>query len=184
MSRFSDFNFNGKKALVRVDFNVPLDDAFHISDDTRIRGTIPTIQNILSGGGSVILMSHFGRPKDGPTDKYSLKHILQHLSDLLGVDVKFANDCIGAEAIEKAKELKSGEVLLLENLRFYKEEEKGDKDFAQKLSQLGDVYVNDAFGSKPAFRPSFTSLILTQSNPAPRPLMYFSILILVRALHA
>jgi phosphoglycerate kinase len=148
MSDFSNYNFSGKKALVRVDFNVPLNDKFEITDDTRIRAAIPTIQKILKDGGSVILMSHLGRPKDGPTNKYSLKHLVQHLSKLLnGTKVEFADDCIGQQAIEKSKAMKPGEVLLLENLRFYKEEEKGDKEFAKKLASLGDVYVNDAFGT-------------------------------------
>jgi len=147
MKTIDDLNFNGKKALVRVDFNVPLDENFQITDDTRITGALPTLKKILNDGGSIILMSHLGRPKDGPTDKYSLKHIVKHLSDLLKIDVQFADDCIGKEAIEKAAKLKSGEVLLLENLRFYKEEEKGDADFAKKLADLADVYVNDAFGT-------------------------------------
>ncbi|HSC38613.1 MAG TPA: phosphoglycerate kinase, partial [Chitinophagaceae bacterium] len=148
MSKFSDFNFKGHKALVRVDFNVPLNDKLEITDDTRMRAAVPTIQKILKDGGSVILMSHFGRPKGGPEDKYSLKHLVKHLGQLLsGVTIQFANDCIGAEAVQKAAALKAGEVLLLENLRFYKEEEKGDEGFAQKLGKLGDVYVNDAFGT-------------------------------------
>lgn len=147
MSKFQDTNFKGKKALIRVDFNVPLDKEFNITDDTRIRAALPTIKKILADGGSVILMSHLGRPKEGPTDKYSLKHLIKHLSDLLGTNVQFANDCIGEEAYQKAGALKPGEVLLLENLRFYKEEEKGDEAFAEKLSKLGDVYVNDAFGT-------------------------------------
>jgi phosphoglycerate kinase len=148
MSKFSSFNFKNKKALIRVDFNVPLDDKYNITDDTRMTATIPTIQKILNDGGSVILMSHFGRPKEGPTEKYSLKHLVKHLSDLLGGKaILFANDCIGEEAVNKAANLKPGEVLLLENLRFYKQEEKGDEAFAEKLSKLGDVYVNDAFGT-------------------------------------
>jgi phosphoglycerate kinase len=147
MSKFQDYNFSGKKALIRVDFNVPLDENYNITDDTRIRATIPTIKKILNDGGSVILMSHLGRPKEGPTEKYSLKHLVKHLSQLLGVEVQFANDCIGDEAFQKAQALKPGEVLLLENLRFYKQEEKGDEAFAEKLSKLGDVYVNDAFGT-------------------------------------
>ncbi|PVH23889.1 phosphoglycerate kinase [Sphingobacterium corticibacter] len=147
MKTIDDLNFSGKKALVRVDFNVPLDDDFNITDDNRIQGALPTIQKILKDGGSVILMSHLGRPKEGPTEKYSLKHIVKHLSEVLGVDVQFANDCIGSEVVDKAAALKSGEVLLLENLRFYKEEEKGDQEFAKKLAALGDVYVNDAFGT-------------------------------------
>jgi len=148
MSAFSAHNFSGEKALIRVDFNVPLDDQFNITDDTRMKATIPTINKILSDGGSVILMSHLGRPKDGPTDKYSLKHLVAHLQELLGgAKVSFANDCIGQEATDKAAALQPGEVLLLENLRFYKEEEKGDKAFAEKLSKLGTIYVNDAFGT-------------------------------------
>lgn len=147
MSQFQDFNFSGKKVLIRVDFNVPLDSNFNITDDTRIRAAIPTIKKILNDGGSVILMSHLGRPKEGPTEKYSLKHLVKHLSELLGKEVQFANDCIGEDAYQKAKSLKPGQVLLLENLRFYKEEEKGDEAFAEKLSKLGDVYVNDAFGT-------------------------------------
>jgi phosphoglycerate kinase len=148
MPKFSTYSFKDKKALIRVDFNVPLDDQFQITDDTRMTATVPTIKKILSDGGSVILMSHLGRPKEGPTDKYSLKHLVSHLTTLLGgASVDFANDCIGQEAIDKSAALKPGEVLLLENLRFYKEEEKGDKAFAEKLSKLGDVYVNDAFGT-------------------------------------
>ncbi|MBE9461024.1 phosphoglycerate kinase [Dyadobacter subterraneus] len=147
MTTLDSYNFSGKKALVRVDFNVPLNDKFEITDDTRIRATIPTISKILSEGGSVILMSHLGRPKDGPTEKYSLKHLVNPLSLILGKTVKFADDCIGASATELAGALQPGEVLLLENLRFYKEEEKGDEAFAEKLSKLGDVWVMDAFGT-------------------------------------
>jgi len=147
MKTIDDINFSGKKALIRVDFNVPLDAQFNVTDDTRIQGALPTIKKILNDGGSVILMSHLGRPKNGPEDRYSLKHIVDHLSKELGTQVQFANDSIGEEAKEKSANLKSGEVLLLENLRFYKEEEKGDKDFAKKLAELGDVYVNDAFGT-------------------------------------
>ncbi len=149
MSKFSEHNFSGQKALIRVDFNVPLDkQTLTITDDNRMRAAVPTIKKILADGGSVILMSHLGRPKGGPEDKYSLCHIVMHLSDLLdGVDVQFADDCIGESAIELAGELKPGDVLLLENLRFYKEEEEGDEAFAEKLSKLGDVYVNDAFGT-------------------------------------
>jgi phosphoglycerate kinase len=147
MQSFSDYNFNGKKALVRVDFNVPLDAAFNITDDTRITATLPTLRKILNDGGSVILMSHLGRPKEGPTEKYSLRHLVNHLSDLLKVKVQFANDAVGNDAADMAAHLKPGEVLLLENLRFHKEEEKGDCTFAEKLSKLGNVYVNDAFGT-------------------------------------
>ncbi|AXY75871.1 phosphoglycerate kinase [Paraflavitalea soli] len=165
MSTFSQHNFKGEKALIRVDFNVPLDDKFNITDDTRITAAIPTIKKILNDGGSVILMSHLGRPKDGPTDKYSLKHLIKHISDLLGgTTVLFANDCIGEQAYVTAGMLKPGEVLLLENLRFYKEEEKGDKAFAEKLSKLGDVYVNDAFGT--AHRAHASTAVIAQFFPA------------------
>lgn len=147
MNTIDNLSFAGKKALIRVDFNVPLDAEFNITDDNRMVGAVPTIEKILKDGGSVILMSHLGRPKEGPSDKYSLKHLIKHLSSLLGRDVQFASDCIGEEAKAKAEALKAGEVLLLENLRFYKEEEKGDETFARKLAALGDVYVNDAFGT-------------------------------------
>ena len=147
MQTVANFNFAGKKALVRVDFNVPLNDRFEITDDTRIKATIPTIQKILKDGGSVVLMSHLGRPKDGPVEKYSLKHLVTPLSLVFGVKVKFASDCISDEAVTLANGLQAGEILLIENLRFYKEEEKGDVDFAQKLARLGNVWVNDAFGT-------------------------------------
>lgn len=153
MNTIDNYNFSVKRALIRVDFNVPLDADFNITDDSRITAALPTINKILNDGGSVILMSHLGRPKEGPTDKYSLKHIVSHLSKLLNVNVKFANDCIGNDAIEQSKNLKSGEVLLLENLRFYKEEEKGNDEFAEKLSKLGDFYVNDAFGTAHRLMP-------------------------------
>jgi phosphoglycerate kinase len=163
MKTIDDINFSDKKALIRVDFNVPLDVNFNITDDKRMTAALPTIQKILNGGGSVILMSHLGRPKDGPTDKYSLKHIVAHLSKLLNKEVAFADDCIGAQATEKAANLKSGEVLLLENLRFYKEEEKGDVAFAEKLSKLGEIYVNDAFGT--AHRAHASTSIIAQFFP-------------------
>src|ERR1700722_11053066 len=163
MSQFSDHSFANEKALIRVDFNVPLNDKFEITDDTRIAATIPTIKKILKDGGSVILMSHLGRPKDGPTDKYSLKHLVPHLQELLGTPVDFANDCIGEEAINKSAALKPGQVLLLENLRFYKDEEKGDKTFAEKLAKLGDVYVNDAFGT--AHRAHASTAVIAQFFP-------------------
>lgn len=147
MTTLDSYDFSGKKALVRVDFNVPLNDKFEITDDTRIKATIPTINKILNDGGSVILMSHLGRPKDGPTEKYSLKHLVNPLSLILGRTVKFADDSVGQSATELAASLNAGEVLLLENLRFYKEEEKGDEAFAEKLSKLGDVWVMDAFGT-------------------------------------
>jgi len=163
MKTVDQIKFLGKKALVRVDFNVPLDADYHITDDNRMTAALPTIKKILNDGGAVILMSHLGRPKDGPTEKYSLKHLVPHLSDLLGQHVQFADDCIGAEAVEKAKALASGEVLLLENLRFYKEEEKGDKDFAEKLAALGDTYVNDAFGT--AHRAHASTAVIAQFFP-------------------
>lgn len=147
MKTLDTYDFSGKKALVRVDFNVPLNDKFEITDDTRIKATIPTISKILNSGGSCILMSHLGRPKNGPTEKYSLKHLVNPLSLILGRTVKFAEDCIGEQATELAASLQPGEILLLENLRFYKEEEKGDKEFAGKLAKLGDVWVMDAFGT-------------------------------------
>jgi phosphoglycerate kinase len=166
MSKFSDYNFSGQKALVRVDFNVPLDANFNITDDNRMSAAIPTIKKILADGGSVILMSHFGRPKDGPADKYSLKHLVKHLHELLNTDaatkvsVLFADDCIGEQAALTASMLQPGEVLLLENLRFYKEEEKGDAAFAEKLSKAGTVYVNDAFGT--AHRAHASTAVIAQ----------------------
>jgi phosphoglycerate kinase len=147
MLTINDFNFKNEKVLIRVDFNVPLDAHFNISDDSRMRATIPTIQKILSDGGSCILMSHLGRPKEGPADKFSLRHIVERLKELTNAVVHFAPDCIGDDALSLSSNLKNGEILLLENLRFYKEEEKGDLDFAQKLAKLGTFYVNDAFGT-------------------------------------
>ncbi len=166
MSAFSNYNFAGQKALIRVDFNVPLDkQSFAITDDTRMRAAVPTIKKILNDGGSVILMSHLGRPKDGPEEKSSLKHIISHLSELLGgATVLFANDCIGEQAYLTASMMKPGEVLLLENLRFYKEEEKGDIKFAEKLAKLGDVWVNDAFGT--AHRAHASTAVIAQFFPA------------------
>lgn len=154
MKTVDNFNFAGKRALVRVDFNIPLDKQFNITDDSRIKGAVPTIKKILNDGGSVVLMSHLGRPlkklkEDGTVDyaKHTLKHAVARTSELLGVDVKFVGDCVSDEAFTASTALKAGEVLLLENLRFYKEEEKGDAGFAEKLSKHGDVYVNDAFGT-------------------------------------
>jgi phosphoglycerate kinase len=147
MTNLDDYNFAGKRALIRVDFNVPLNENHEITDLTRIKAATPTIKKILHDGGSVILMSHLGRPKIGPEDKYSLRHLVGELSERFGIQVKFATDCIGEDARQLASNLQSGEVLLLENLRFYKEETKGDETFAEKLSTLGDVYVNDAFGT-------------------------------------
>jgi len=163
MKTIDDYNFQEKKVLVRVDFNVPLNDKFEITDDTRIRAAIPTIQKIRKEGGAVILMSHLGRPKTGPEDKFSLRHLVNHLSDKLGTPVQFADDCIGEQAKEKAAMLKPGEVLLLENLRFYKEETKGDEAFAKKLSELADAYVNDAFGT--AHRAHASTAIIAKFFP-------------------
>lgn len=160
MKTIDNIDFKGKRALVRVDFNVPLDKSFNVTDDNRISATIPTIKKILEKGGSCILMSHLGRPKDGPEEKYSLKHTISTTEKLLGRPVQFANDCIGEEAKAKAANLKPGEVLLLENLRFYKEEEKGDVAFAEKLSKLGDIYINDAFGT--AHRAHASTTIVAQ----------------------
>jgi phosphoglycerate kinase len=160
MKTLDSYNFSGKRALIRVDFNVPLNSKFEITDDTRMKATLPTISKILKDGGSCVLMSHLGRPKGGPEDKYSLKHLVGPLSIMLGVSVKFAEDCIGDSAKEMADSLQPGEVLLLENLRFYKEEEKGDVAFAEKLSKLGDVYVNDAFGT--AHRAHASTAVIAQ----------------------
>ncbi|RRB07742.1 phosphoglycerate kinase [Larkinella rosea] len=160
MKTLDSYNFSGKRALIRVDFNVPLNSKFEITDDTRMKATLPTINKILKDGGSCVLMSHLGRPKGGPEDKFSLKHLVGPLSIMLGVSVKFADDCIGESAKEQADALKPGEVLLLENLRFYKEEEKGDVAFAEKLSKLGDVWVNDAFGT--AHRAHASTAVIAQ----------------------
>ena len=163
MKTIDFLNFSGKKALIRVDFNVPLDDNYNITDDNRIQGAMPTIEKILLDGGSVILMSHLGRPKGGPEEKFSLKHLINHLSVQLNRPVQFANDCIGTDAVNKAENLKSDEVLLLENLRFYKEEEKGDEAFAKKLADLGDIYVNDAFGT--AHRAHASTAVIARFFP-------------------
>jgi phosphoglycerate kinase len=147
MKTVDTYDFSGKRALIRVDFNVPLNEKFEITDETRIMAAVPTISKILKDGGSVVLMSHLGRPKEGPEEKFSLKHLIKNLSETFGTNVKFAEDCIGDEAFTLSSDLNSGEILLLENLRFYKEETKGDQDFSEKLSRHGDVYVNDAFGT-------------------------------------
>jgi len=160
MKTIDDINFKGKRALIRVDFNVPLDKSFNVTDDNRIRATIPTINKILSDGGSCILMSHLGRPKEGPEEKFSLKHTVKKTEELLGRSVKFGGDCIGDEAYKLSGALKPGEVLLLENLRFYKQEEKGDAGFSEKLSKHGDIYVNDAFGT--AHRAHASTTIVAQ----------------------
>ncbi len=147
MNTIENYNFSGRKALIRVDFNVPLNEKYDITDTTRIDAALPTIRKILDGGGAVILMSHLGRPKSGPEDKFSLKNLLPYLNKVLEQEVQFADDCVGQQAKDKAAGLKAGEVLLLENLRFYKEETAGERDFAEKLASLADVYVNDAFGT-------------------------------------
>ena len=162
MKTLNNFDFNNKKAIIRVDFNVPLDESFNVTDANRIEAAKPTIDYILSNGGSVILMSHLGRPK-GAQDKYSLKHILKTTSDILGVPVQFASDCIGAATQEASKNLKPGQVLLLENLRFHDEEEAGDVAFAKELASLGDIYVNDAFGT--AHRAHASTTIIAQFFP-------------------
>ena len=162
MKTIQDINFKGKKALIRVDFNVPLDENFNVTDTTRIEAAKPTIIKILEDGGAVILMSHLGRPK-GVEEKYSLKHILDKVSEIIGVNVKFASDCVGEIAENAAGNLKMGEVLLLENLRFYTEETKGDEAFSKQLSKLGDVYVNDAFGT--AHRAHASTTIVAQFFP-------------------
>ena len=163
MNTIDQHNFKGQKALIRVDFNVPLDKEYNITDDTRIRAAIPTIQKILKDGGSVILMSHLGRPKEGPAEKYSLKHLVAHLTKVLNTTVKFADDCIGDSARNLSASLMPGEVLLLENLRFYKEEEKGNEEFAQKLAALGTFYVNDAFGT--AHRAHASTAVIAKFFP-------------------
>jgi phosphoglycerate kinase len=159
MKTLNDFDFKNKKAIIRVDFNVPLDENFNVTDTTRIEAAKPTIDTILAQGGSVILMSHLGRPK-GAEEKYSLKHILKTASEILGVQVKFAENCVGEPAQTAAKDLKPGEVLLLENLRFHAEEEAGDVAFAKELASLGDIYVNDAFGT--AHRAHASTTIIAQ----------------------
>ncbi len=166
MQTIDSMDFNGKKVIVRVDFNVPLNDKFEVTDDTRIRKAVPTIKKILKDGGSPILMSHLGRPKEGPEEKFSLKHVISTLSKHLGTDVKFADDCISDEAIEMKKSLQPGEILLLENLRFYKQENKdkeGMKGFAEKLAQGVDFYVNDAFGT--AHRAHASTAIIAEFFP-------------------
>ena len=162
MKTLQDFNFNAKKAIIRVDFNVPLDENFNVTDANRIEAAKPTIDKILADGGSVILMSHLGRPK-GKEDQYSLGHIVAKVAEVLGVNVQFASECRGETAQNAAKKLKSGEVLLLENLRFYAEEEAGDENFAKELASLGDIYVNDAFGT--AHRAHASTTIIAKFFP-------------------
>src|SRR5690606_32871812 len=163
MKTIDDFNFKNKKALIRVDFNVPLDADFKVTDTNRIEAAKPTIIKILEDGGSAILMSHLGRPDGKPSPDLSLGHIVDSVSDIIGVKVKFAKDCVGEVAEKAAGDLKQGEVLLLENLRFYSEEEKGDKGFAEQLSKLGDIYVNDAFGT--AHRAHASTTVVAQFFP-------------------
>ena len=160
MLTVDNFNFKDEKVLIRVDFNVPLDSNFNITDDSRITAAIPTIKKILNDGGSCILMSHLGRPKEGPADKYSLKHIVSRIEQLSGSKVLFADDCIGAKATKLSANLQAGEILLLENLRFYQNEEKGDVEFAEKLSKYGSFYVNDAFGT--AHRAHASTAVIAQ----------------------
>lgn len=163
MIKFQDYNFKGKKAIIRVDFNVPLNAEKQITDDTRIRMALPTIEKIIADGGAVVLMSHLGRPKGGPEEKYSMKPLVPYLTKALGREVKFAEDCIGDETLALKQNLKAGDVLLLNNLRFYKEEEKGNKEFAEKLAQGVDVYVNDAFGT--AHRAHASTTIIADFFP-------------------
>lgn len=186
MSNLKQYSFQNKRALIRVDFNVPLDANHCVTDNTRIKAAIPTIEYILTNGGAVILMSHLGRPSSGPEDKYSLYHIVPELSRLLGgKEVKFADDCISEEAVAMSKSLKAGEVLLLENLRFYAEEKKGDAPFAHKLARLGDVYVNDAFGT--AHRAHASTAVIAQYFPNDKlfgDLLYNEIQHLDKVLHS
>ncbi len=162
MKTLNDFNFENKRALIRVDFNVPLNDTFEVTDTTRIVSAKPTIIKILEDGGSCVLMSHLGRPK-GIQDEFSLKHIADTVEEIIGVEVKFVSNCVGPEAEGAANNLKPGEILLLENLRFHEEEKKGDKGFAEQLSKLGDIYVNDAFGT--AHRAHASTTIVAQFFP-------------------
>ncbi|MCX2740251.1 phosphoglycerate kinase [Pontibacter anaerobius] len=170
MRTIDQYNFAGKKALVRVDFNVPLDSEYNITDDTRIRAAVPTINKILNDGGAVILMSHLGRPKNGPEEKFSLRHLVPRLEQEFKTRVLFAPDCVGPEAAQLAQELQPGEILLLENLRFHKAEEKGDPDFAKELASLGDVYVNDAFGT--AHREHASTAVIARYFPTDKMMGY------------
>ncbi|MBP1166541.1 MULTISPECIES: phosphoglycerate kinase [unclassified Chryseobacterium] len=171
MKTINDFNFKDKKALVRVDFNVPQDDQLKVTDNTRIVAVKPTVEKILNDGGSVILITHLGRPKGEVKDEFSLKHIVGEVSSVLGQEVKFVDECIGEKAEQAAAELKPGEILLLENVRFHNEEEKGDAAFAEKLSKLGDAYVNDAFGT--AHRAHASTAVIAQYFPSTK---YFGLL--------
>ena len=163
MKNISSYSFKGKKAIVRVDFNVPLDSDFEVTDNTRIKGALPTIKKIMEDGGSAVLMSHLGRPKEGPEERFSLKHVIPELERLTGSTVKFAPDCVGDETLQLKESLEPGDILLLENLRFYKEETKGDEGFAEKLAEGCDVYVNDAFGT--AHRAHASTTIIARFFP-------------------
>ncbi|HKL67588.1 MAG TPA: phosphoglycerate kinase [Bacteroidales bacterium] len=163
MRNINSYSFEGKKAIVRVDFNVPLNAELEVSDNTRIKGALPTIKKIVEDGGSAVLMSHLGRPKSGPEDRFSLRHVVPGLEKLIGRKVLFANDCIGEETLEMKKNLKPGDILLLENLRFHDEEKKGDEAFAKKLAEGCDVYVNDAFGT--AHRAHASTTIIARFFP-------------------
>ncbi len=165
MTPFKTYDFKGRKAIVRVDFNVPLSkETFKITDDKRMQAALPTIKKIISDGGSVILLSHLGRPKNGPENAFSLKHLCEHLSIISGAKVFFSPDCIGSKTEQAAKNLKGGEILLVENVRFYKEETKGDISFAQKLAKLGDCFVNDAFGTAHRAHSSTTQIAASFDN--------------------
>jgi len=164
MKTINDFNFKDKKALIRVDFNVPQDDQLKVTDNTRIVAVKPTVEKILKDGGSVILMAHLGRPKGEVKDEFSLKHIVEEVSSVLGQEVKFVDECVGEKAEKAASELQAGEILLLENLRFHNEEEKGDEGFAEQLSKLGDAYVNDAFGT--AHRAHASTAVIAKFFPS------------------
>jgi phosphoglycerate kinase len=172
MKSIKDLDFNGKRALIRVDFNVPLNDEGTITDDTRIRAALPTIKEVLKNNGSVVLMSHLGRPSNGPENKFSLSQVLSHLSDLLSINVQFADDCISPESFKLSQNLNPGEVLLLENLRFHKEEKAGDENFASQLAKHGDIYVNDAFGT--AHRAHASTAIIAKYFPNDK---YFGLLL-------
>ncbi|MBN1767615.1 MAG: phosphoglycerate kinase [Prolixibacteraceae bacterium] len=164
MQTIETYDFSGKRALIRVDFNVPLNDKFEITDDTRMRAALPTIKKVIEKGGSPVIMSHLGRPKDGPEDKFSLRHLVKHLSELLdGAKVNIAPDCIGAETLEMANHVKPGEVLILENLRFHAEETKGDEAFAEQLAKNGDCWINDAFGT--AHRAHASTAVIAKFFP-------------------
>ncbi|MFM7619775.1 MAG: phosphoglycerate kinase, partial [Bacteroidota bacterium] len=171
MASFSEISFAGQRVLVRVDFNVPLDENYNVTDNTRIRAALPTIKKLVGDGAKVILMSHLGRPKGGPDEKFSLKHICSEVANLLGQEVKFSSDCIGEIAKNEVENLSNGSVLLLENLRFYKEEESGDEFFAGQLAELGDAYVNDAFGT--AHRAHASTAVIAKFFPTDK---YFGFL--------